>query len=181
MFNFKVPKGCSYPTTDLLRQHLLDHIDSNFMPHPPWVEMLDYQDLPNTELLCGQGGLHAFAKHPSLCRRNMTPEESAYGFLQGILMLLQERKIYISLLEEQFRLADDQGARREILKLWDSLSNSWMAAAGLAGRLCVAGNEELIPRFRDTIDNIVEQEGQTLSVLRDYLASLLKRSQLSSL
>ncbi len=154
-----VSSDCTMPSVDVLSNHLLIQVISNFDDNPVQYGEVPVRDVPETEMICGFKGIHAFAEHPSFHRESMSVEETAaQGITVGLLMNRQERSLFISIFEDFISSTYDPHTFRNIMAYWNELSQSWLIAAKLSKRLEMTENGNVISKFRDILHSIGEKE-----------------------
>ncbi len=175
---FYVSPDCTMPAFDVLANHLLIQVSSNFDDNPVTYGDVPGRDVPPHEMICGVKGIHAFAEHPSFHRKGWSVEQTAReGITFGLLVARQERSLFISIFEEFISSTYDPYTYNGIMEYWKELSKTWVVAGKLSKRLELKGNGDVSSKFRDILHSTGEQEEKILLLLRDYLVGVLKHSK----
>ena len=175
--DLRVPPDCEMPTEEALASFLLSRVRTGLGCEPGIpMDLLATDHKPGT--VYGPGGIRAFAELSRYGRGEETLQQGAFRVCQGLLMLLQERNIFLSIVKEFLR-PDDGGAQAGVLRGWGRLEREWERVARLAARIHMTGQAGLVAEVQDRLRSVADSEELMLFEFQDYLSGYLVSSRRS--
>ena len=182
-YEIRVPSNCEMPSRAVLAKLLLDRVRSNFetsgRAYPVGMEMLTHRNLPPAGTICGPVGIRAFADAQAsyLSGHGRSIWEGNLWACKRILLMVQERGIFFSVLKEMLEGSNDLPELQGLSEAWDKLEKSWRIAAKLGTRVHETGDKDLVNRIQERFYHIAEEEERFLLRLKENLKDGLARSK----
>ena len=171
------------PSREVLAKLLLDRVRSNFetsgRAYPVGMKMLTHRNPPPAGTICGPVGIRAFAdaQVSYLSGHGRSIWEGNLWACKRILLMIQERGIFFSVLKEMLESSNDLPELQSLSEAWDNLEKSWRIAAKLGTRVHETGDKDLVNRIQERFHHIAEEEERFLLRLKGYLKNDLARSR----
>lgn len=193
IFYFNIPDQCKIPSKKDVAHLLLEKVKNNF-----WVEDILYQwekklqiiirrisrqirkcslqtpfrEAPPPGTICGPIGISKLARDlPEWHIKNEgITEHIARNFCREIMMLRQERAVFISLLSWiSIREVD----LLHIQEKWADLSNLWKQVAMAFSKIFMTDKHDVIFEIKHLLENIAENEKSILLCIQELLTKHL--------